>query len=432
MSSAPTTIGTAAWLQPFAEAAERALTTNILPFWQRTLDETRGGIFNCWTNDNTRCLSRDKFTWSQGRFAWLWSRIAQDCERGVLKGDGGDYLAQAGRTVRFLAAHAFLGDGRCAFLLSEDGQLKEAIPGGGPAPSGYADCFVVMGFAEYARASGDVSWLDRAWTLFEHIESRIAAGTFLTHPEPIPDGYASHAVAMITLNLALVLGDACDTLADARRARAHERARRAAAAIFDQFLQPDGRIVELRPRDAAASETLLSRHLNPGHALEGLWMLLTVARRECRGDWIARALAAVEFTLLRSWDDEYGGLLHYVDRAGGPPRGDAGESAYERGVRGTWDTKLWWVHSEALYTTALAAVLGDRVDRRAAFERVWRYTFATFPHPDPRIGEWIQIRDRRGAPLDRVVALPVKDPYHIARNLLQLVELGRAVPSPAS
>ena len=31
--------------------------------------------------------------------------------------------------------------------------------------------------------------------------------------------------------------------------------------------------------------------------------------------------------------------------------------------------------------------------------------------------------DREGQPLERVVALPVKDPYHIARNLIQVLEL---------
>ena len=39
------------------------------------------------------------------------------------------------------------------------------------------------------------------------------------------------------------------------------------------------------------------------------------------------------------------------------------------------------------------------------------------------MGEWIQIRDRRGAPVDKVVALPVKDPYHVLRNLLLILEL---------
>ena len=42
---------------------------------------------------------------------------------------------------------------------------------------------------------------------------------------------------------------------------------------------------------------------------------------------------------------------------------------------------------------------------------------------DPNVREWMQIRDREGRPENRVVALPVKDPYHVVRNLALLLEL---------
>ncbi len=38
-------------------------------------------------------------------------------------------------------------------------------------------------------------------------------------------------------------------------------------------------------------------------------------------------------------------------------------------------------------------------------------------------GGFYRLRDRNGAPVDRIVALPVKDLHHIARNLIQLLEL---------
>ena len=57
------------------------------------------------------------------------------------------------------------------------------------------------------------------------------------------------------------------------------------------------------------------------------------------------------------------------------------------------------------------------------FERIKDYTFSTFPNPDRSVGEWIQIRTREGDPQDKVVALPVKDPYHIIRNVLLIIEL---------
>ena len=414
----------------YRDAARVALEKSIVPFWWRAIDSVRGGVFNCFNNDGTTLISRDKFTWSQGRFAWLCARLADITRRGLMTGDANALLAHAGKTVRFLQAHAFLDDGRCAFLLSEEGELKEAMAGGGPAPSIYADCFVVMGFAEYARVSGDRSFLDLAWRLFESVERRIAAGGFPTIPDPIPDGYESHGVAMIYLNLTLVLREACEALHDSRFAAAHARNVAAGQRIFDRFLLPGGRIAEMRhvvggerQRVDGEDTSLLGRHLNPGHALEGLWMLLTVAARERRNDWLERAHEAVRFALERGWDEVHGGILHYVDFEGGPPRGIAGNSVYEAGVRGTWDAKLWWIHSEAIYATALSYTLSGSNEMRAWFERVWEYAWRVFPHPNPAIGEWIQIRNRGGEPLDRVVALPVKDPYHIARNLIQMIEL---------
>jgi N-acylglucosamine 2-epimerase len=43
------------------------------------------------------------------------------------------------------------------------------------------------------------------------------------------------------------------------------------------------------------------------------------------------------------------------------------------------------------------------------------------------VREWIQIRDRAGRPLQKVVALPVKDPFHIMRCFMLAVE--RAAPA---
>ena len=57
------------------------------------------------------------------------------------------------------------------------------------------------------------------------------------------------------------------------------------------------------------------------------------------------------------------------------------------------------------------------------FEKVFDYTYKTFPNPNREIGEWIQIRTRDGAPQEKVVALPVKDPYHIIRNVILIIEL---------
>lgn len=88
-----------------------------------------------------------------------------------------------------------------------------------------------------------------------------------------------------------------------------------------------------------------------------------------------------------------------------------------------WDDKLWWVHSEALYTTLLCYARSGDPGFLDWHDRIFAYTFRTFPNPDPEVREWIQIRRRDGSPQEKTVALPVKDPYHIARNLVLLLEL---------
>ena len=56
---------------------QRELTDRLLFFWMdRCLDKDNGGYLNCFSNDGSRLVSTDKYTWSQGRFLWVFSRLA--------------------------------------------------------------------------------------------------------------------------------------------------------------------------------------------------------------------------------------------------------------------------------------------------------------------------------------------------------------------
>lgn len=400
------------------------LETVILPFWlEHGIDMEHGGYFTCFDNRGEHLLSTDKYIWSQGRVIWLLARLADLSRRGIVQQDAERLLKLARQGVEFVRRYSFLENGNCAFLLDRFGNQKEPVPGQGFDTSFFADCFVTLGFTEYARVTHDAELLEQALTLHNRIVHRIASGLIRSDPYPTPAGFSAHSVPMIMLNVSQELADALEAF---QHPQATEMRRMSSAymqEIMQRFCQPDGLIAEMLPLQELATDSVLSRHVTPGHTIESMWFVMREAATLGQPVWIQRAAQAVKKAFEVGWDQEYGGLLRYVDRTGGKPQGTEIGAVYERLVLDTWDTKLWWPHSEALYSTLLAYDLTGDEAFISLHERAHAYVFATFPNPDPHIGEWIQIRDRQGKPMDKVVALPVKDPYHITRNLLLILEL---------
>lgn len=395
----------------------------LLPFWLRALDRERGGVYTCFNNTGTERVGTDKYTWSQGRFIWLLSRMAAMCQDRTLEGDGALYLEHAAKTVEFLNRHVFLDNGNCAYVLSEDGEMIEPVPGQGFDTSFYADCFVVLGFAEYAKAAGDRATLERALKLYRRIEERLASGDARSEPYPVPPGYAAHSFSMIMLNVSQELADALQQMEHAESAEIRNKSVGYMDKVMNRFVRPDGLVTELLAEDDSLRDTLLARHLAPGHAIECMWFVMTEAQKTGRPDLVGKAAEVVKRSFEIGWDPEFGGLYRYVDYGGGQPQGRLIGDRFEALIRDTWDMKIWWPHSEALYTLLLAYRMTHEQVFWDYYERTHDYVFRTFPNPDRSVGEWIQIRDRQGEPVQKLVALPVKDPYHIIRNVLLAIEL---------
>lgn len=409
-----------AYLDNLKDYYREHLEEVILPFWiNGPADAERGGVFTCINNAGTRRISDDKFVWSQGRFAWLMARAARLAEIGLISGSASTYLDLARNTADFLDQHAFLPNGRCAYLLTVDGAMKEFLPGEGHDISFFADCFVTLGFTEVAHASGDDALLSRALHTYDNIRQRLASGNVRSEPYPVPSACRSHAFPMIMLNVS-------QELEHVLKVQAHPRAdelAQDALAYMDDILtnfQQDNVIAEVVC--SSGDNRLLTRHITPGHAIESMWFVMEEAHRHGRRDAIAQAVAVIKRSFQLGWDHEYGGIFRFVERDGAPPVGPA-HDRYEQLILETWDTKIWWPHSETLYSTLLGYALTKDAELLSIHRQVHEYTFAIFPNPDTDVGEWIQIRDRKGQPVEKLVGLPVKDPYHIMRNLMLLVEL---------
>ncbi|WP_152362314.1 AGE family epimerase/isomerase [Microlunatus speluncae] len=397
--------------------ARQQLERVILPYWlEHGIDEAHGGFHTCFDNRGRNRTGTDKFTWSQGRFVWLLAHAAELAAAGTLAGSPDDLLRFARRGAQFLADHVIRPDGSCWYATTRTGA---PMVDGQPERSVYADCFAVLGLAELARVDRDRSWLTLAEIVLRRARADILAQTGPTPPYPIPVGFTAYGPKMILVNVLLAVGRADRELGGDGPYREWLAE---ALELMMAHRRPDGTFAELLATGSADAESLLGRHRVPGHAIEGTWMALEAMDFIDDHRHTDALLAGIPALCASAWDPELGGLLHYTD-ADGPvrPRGSDSGSSYEQGLLRTWDTKLWWVHTEAAVTTMIAARRYGDAASRDWLIRIWDYLIDIFPGGDEG-EEWIQIRDRAGRPLDEVVALPVKDPFHIARNLMQLIE----------
>ena len=152
-----------------------------------------------------------------------------------------------------------------------------------------------------------------------------------------------------------------------------------------------------------------------------MWFILQYCSLFKKSELIDKINSVIKKNLDIGWDKKFGGLLRFTDAGGNKPDGEFHGSRYEQLILDTWDMKLWWPHSEALYALLYAYKFKKDDELSYWFDRMFEYTFDIFPKNSDK--EWIQIRKRNGETNDMVVALPVKDPFHIIRFFILSIEL---------
>ena len=369
------------------------LLDDVAPFWLRHgIDWDYGGVLSCMSDDGT-ILSGDKFLWSQARSVWTFSALYNRIEKRP------EFLKAAENSIRFVLEHGRDAQGRWVYHTNREG--TEVFEG---PTSIYSDCFVVYGLSEYYRAVPDERVLSIARSSFERIVRRIEEPGFgATAPYPLPPGRKNHGVPMILTEvsneLAQTTGDnTLEPLVDDYVSRIMNHFVRPARRLLLEFL--NDRYEELPPNEGT--------YVMPGHAIESMWFVLHVARRRGNKELIRRAAEIIRWHLEAGWDREYGGIFLGIDAEGHPP------------FLPHCEKKLWWPHTEALYALLLAHQLTGERWCMDWYEKVHEWSFAHYPAPR---GEWHQRADRQGKPVTEVIALPVKDPFHLPRAATLIVQL---------
>jgi len=369
------------------------LLDNVVPFWLKNgIDWEYGGVLSC-INDDGTVASGDKFVWSQARSVWTFSALYNRVEKRP------EFLKAAENSIRFLLAHGRDKKGKWVYHTDRQGNEIEG------ATSIYTDCFVTYGFSEYYRATRDENILSFARETFERVRDRVEQPDFHeTAPYPLPTGWKNHGIPMI---LTEVANELALTTKDPRlEPLIDDYVRR----IMDHFVRPDRKVLlEFLSADYCELPPPAGTFVMPGHAIESMWFVLHVARRRGDRDLIRRASEVIRWHLELGWDPEYGGI--YLSRD------IEGNEAYLPHS----DKKIWWPHVEALYATLLAHELTAEPWCLCWHEKVAEWTWSHFPNPDG--GDWYQRLTREGKPTTEVIALPVKDPFHLPRGAMLIMQL---------
>jgi N-acylglucosamine 2-epimerase len=188
--------------------------------------------------------------------------------------------------------------------------------------------------------------------------------------------------------------------------------------ILDWFADDErGVHREVIHRDGRPVEGPLGQTLNPGHALESMWFVIEEGLTRDDRAIVNRAIEIVRWTLATGWDATHQGLFAFTGLEGGKPPGWEGPNAFGE----NWDTKIWWVQAEAMYTLALAAREADDDELWSSFETLADYAQRCFA--DPTYGEWLKYLDRDGTPRVADKGTWIKSMFHTPRALLKLANL---------
>ncbi len=378
------------------------LLDNVVPFWlKHGIDREYGGVLSCMRDDGS-IASGDKFIWSQARSVWTFSALYNRVEKRP------EFLAAAENSIKFLLAHGRDRDGKWIYHADRQGRAIEG------AISIYSDCFVIYGLSEYYRAVRDDSAMSICQEAFARVRRRIDEPNFQeTAPYQLPLGWRCHGIPMImteiTNELAQTTGDAgLEPLIDDYVAR-----------IMDHFVRPERRILlEFLTVDYTEAPPPAGTFVMPGHAIESMWFVMHVARRRGDRELIRRAAQVIRWHLELGWDAEYGGIFLSRDIEGHKP------------YLPHSDKKIWWPHVEAIYATLLAHELTGEPWCLEWYERVSDWAWSHFPSSE--FGEWYQRLTREGKPTTEVIALPVKDPFHLPRAAILIMQLMESVQSVQS
>ena len=380
------------YLNDWSQKYRDNLVNDIMPFWLKNgLDRVNGGVYTCVDRDGS-LIDTTKSVWFQGRFAFVCSFAYNTIEKNP------EWLAAAKSTIDFIEAHCFDTDGRMYFEVMADGtplRKRRYV---------FSESFAAIAMAEYAKASGDMTYAQKALDLFKDIRKFVATPGYM-EPKYLPSLQAKgHSLVMILINTASRIRNVIsDPVLD-------QQIDESIASLKD-FMKPEFKaLLEMVGPNGEFIDTINGRLINPGHCIETAWFLLEEAKyRGWDKKLTAQALQILDWSWEWGWDKQYGGIINFRDCRNLPPQD------YSQ------DMKFWWPQTEAIIATLYAyEATGD--DKYLIWHKqISEWTYAHFP--DAECGEWYGYLHRDGTVAQPAKGNIFKGPFHIPRMMIKSYDL---------
>lgn len=377
------------YLKGWADSYKTDLLVNIMPFWLRYgLDHKHGGVYTCVNRDGS-LMDTTKSVWFQGRFGFVAANAYNTIDKNP------EWLAASKSCIDFIEAHCFDTDGRMFFEVTETGvplRKRRYV---------FSETFAAIAMSEYAIASGDMSYAEKALNLFRQIQKFLSTPNLL-EPKYLPTLQTrGHSITMILINTAsrirAVISDPIlnrqidQSLADLRNYFIHPE--------FPALLEtvgPDGEFID----------TCNGRTINPGHCIETSWFLMEEAKyRNWDKDLLQMALTILDWSWKWGWDEEYGGIINFRDCRNLPSQDYA------------QDMKFWWPQTETIIATLYAYQATHDEKYLEMHKQISDWTYAHFP--DAEYGEWYGYLHRDGTVAQAAKGNLFKGPFHVPRMMIK-------------
>lgn len=381
------------YIKQWAESYKTDLTENIMPFWmEHGWDKVNGGVYTCLDRDGS-LIDSTKSVWFQGRFAFICAYAYNNVEKNPM------WLEAAKSTIDFIEKHCFDENGRMYFSVTAEGKplrMRRYV---------FSETFAAIAMSEYALATGEQKYAERALQIFKDTQRFLATPGILAPKFEESVQLQSHSIIMILINVASCIRKVIND------PKLTEQIDESIAKLKKYFIHPEFKcLLETVGKNGEFVDTCMGRTINPGHCIETSWFVLDVAKQRGWDKEITdMALQIFDWSWDWGWDKQYGGIINFRDCRNLPVQD------YSQ------DMKFWWPQTETIIASLYAYLATGDDEYIYKHQRISEWTYAHFP--DTEFGEWYGYLHRDGTVAQPAKGNLFKGPFHIPRMMIKAYSL---------